>query len=491
MFIQPNKQAGIPLYLQIKEQLKEMILRKELPSGAKMPSERTMASLIDVHRNTIKRAYNELKADGYIETHERKGYFVTDLGKEKVEKGRTYNLRWSDIIKSKYINRRIEEQFSSFFKKDAKYSFTGDIMHTREIGGKDLHRIISKISTDIDACNFTITHRQGDLELRKEISLFLKKMNINAKAGEIQIVSETFQAIDYISSMILDAGDVVIVPETVCPEIIRIFAAAGAKMQSIKMDKDGIICEEVEKALKNNRAKLIYVEPDFAIPTGTVMSIERRKQLLKLSYKYNVPIIEEGGNAGLRHEGKAIPPIRSLDMHDSVIYVYTFYYKIPSGLRIAFVMGNKRLINDLGAIIQSRIVCQDVISQYVLKEYLNSGCYDKNLKQINEDCKQKKKLMYEKLKKSMALGLDLELPDGGVFLWGKLPNECDEKYLQSVLMDNGVSYVPGSVFFVEGRDYAKHIRFCYYCRTEKEITEGIDIFNQVFADSINTKSTTR
>ena len=485
MFIQPNKQVGIPLYLQIAEQLKEMILQKELPSGAKMPSERTMASLIDVHRNTIKHAYNELKADGYIETHERKGYFVSDLGEEKVEKGRTYNLRWSDIIKSKYINRRIEEQFSSFFKKDVKYSFAGDIMHTREIGSEDLKRIIKKISSDIDASDFTITHRQGDLELRKEISLFLKKMNINAKAGEIQIVSETFQAIDYISSMILGAGDVVIVPETVCPEIIRIFSAAGAKLQSIKMDKDGIICEEVEKALKNNRAKLIYVEPDFAIPTGTVMSIERRKQLLQLSYKYNVPIIEEGGNAGLRHEGKDIPPIRALDRHDSVIYVYTFYYKIPSGLRTAFVMGNKRLINDLGAIIQSRFVCQDVISQYILKEYLSSGCYDKNLKQINENCKQKKILMYEKLEKSISLGLDLELPEGGVFLWGRLPDECNEKYLQYVLIDNSVSYVPGSVFFAEGRGNANYVRFCYYCCTEKEITEGINVFNKVFADSMN------
>ncbi|NBI62468.1 GntR family transcriptional regulator [Clostridiales bacterium] len=114
MFIQPNKQAGIPLYSQITEQLKEMILQKELPSGAKLPSERTMATLIDVHRNTIKRAYNELKADGYLETHERKGYFVSDLEEERVEKGRCYNLRWSDIIKSTYINRRIEEQFSSF-----------------------------------------------------------------------------------------------------------------------------------------------------------------------------------------------------------------------------------------------------------------------------------------------------------------------------------------------------------------------------------------
>ncbi|NBI62467.1 aminotransferase class I/II-fold pyridoxal phosphate-dependent enzyme, partial [Clostridiales bacterium] len=191
-------------------------------------------------------------------------------------------------------------------------------MHAKEIGGEDLKKTIHKILSDLDASMFAITDRRGDPELRKEISLFLQKMNIKAKVREIQIVSETFQAIDYISSMILDEKDAVIIPETVCPEIIRIFSAAGAKIQSVKMDKDGILCDEVEKALKNRKTKLIYVEPDFAIPTGTVMSIERRKQLLRLSYKYNVPIIEEGGNADLRHEGKSLPPIKALDTHDSV-----------------------------------------------------------------------------------------------------------------------------------------------------------------------------
>lgn len=483
MIIPHRKRTGAPLYLQITGQLKEMILEKELPSGAKMPSERKMAALLDVHRNTIKHAYNELKADGYLEAHERRGYYVSDLGEEK--KGKSYNLRWSDIIKGKYINRKIENQFSSFFKKDAKYSFVGDIMHAKEIGGADLKKILHRISSDIDVSKFSITHRQGDLELRKEISLFLQKMNINAKAGEIQIVSETFQAIDYISSMILDEGDAVIIPETVCPEIIRMFSAAGARMLSVKMDRNGLICEEAEKALKNNKVKLIYVEPDFAIPTGTVMSLERRKKLLQLSYQYNVPIIEEGGNFELRHTGKAIPPIRALDLHDSVIYVYTFYYKIPSGLRIAFVMGNKRVINDLSMIIQSRVVCQDVISQYVLKEYLRSGCYDKNLNLINEDCKQKKQLMYDLLESARALGLVVEKPDGGVFLWGKLPPACNEKYLQSILTERGVSYMPGNVFFGEGRGDAVYIRFCYYCRTEQEIIEGIDIFNRAFAESMN------
>jgi 2-aminoadipate transaminase len=149
------------------------------------------------------------------------------------------------------------------------------------------------------------------------------------------------------------------------------------------------------------------------------------------------------------------------------------------------VTGNKGLINDLGAIIQSRVVCQDVVSQYILKEYLKSGSYDKNLKQINKDLKQKKELMYEKLKDSIHLGLDMEQPKGGVFLWGKLPQGCNEKYLQSILKEKGVSYMPGNVFFGERRGDVNYVRFCYYCRTENEIIEGINIFNKSFAESMN------
>ena len=93
--------------------------------------------------------------------------------------------------------------------------------------------------------------------------------------------------------------------------------------------------------------------------------------------------------------------------------------------------------------------------------------------------------MYEKLGDAMALGLSVEQPEGGIFLWGRLPCGCNKKYLQSALIENGVSYVPGNVFFEGGRADENYIRFCYYGRTEEEITEGIRVFNTVFAESMN------
>lgn len=486
MIIQPQKEIGVPLYFQISEHIKQMILSQELQGGIKLPSERRMSALIGVHRNTIKHAYDELVADGYIIASERRGYFVSNINDAKPEKGSSYGLRWSDIIKSQYINRRIEEQFSSFFKKECTYSFSGDIMHSAEIGGADLKNAIRKFSNNINENSFTITHRQGDYSLRKELVNFLQKSGINAKAGEIQIISETFQAIDYIACMTLNAGDEVILPETVCPEIIRIFSASCAKIHSVNMDSDGIDCDEVEKILNNGKVKLIYVEPDFSIPTGFVMSLDRRKKLLQLSYKFNVPIIEEGGNADLRHEGERIPSLKSLDKHDSVVYVYSFYYKIPSGLRIAFVTGSKRLISDLSAIIQSRIMCQDVVSQYTLREYLRDGYYLKNLEQINKTCNYNKKLMYKMLEPSIARGLDITFPQGGVFLWAKLPSKCNNKLLQIKLSQYGISCVPGKVFFTNYNRDTNYIRFCYYCSTDEEITKGIKLFNEAFIESLST-----
>lgn len=479
--MQTDKSKDVPLYIQITNQLKEMIVKEELPSGVKMPSERAMAKLIGVHRNTVKRAYGELRADGYIKSRERSGFFVCfPQNISGTSSHIQYGLRWGDIIKNAYINNRIEEQFSSYLSSDAKYSFSGDVMQQDDIGKEDIAAILKELSSDRDSKLYGLTSRQGDYELRKQVVFLLLQNGINVNPSEVQIVTESFQAIEYIANMIIGEDDAVIIPKLVCPEIVRVFSSVGANIISVGMDEEGMICEQVEREIHSHNVKLIYVEPDFANPTGTVMSLERRKKLLELSYEYNIPIIEEGGNSDLRHEGEKILPIKALDMHDSVIFVYTFYYKLPAGIRIAFVTGNRRMIGDLGAVVQSRIMCQDTLSQMILKELLREGLYEKNVSIINKrDCRNKL-LMIEKLKDSIERGLEVQKPEGGVFLWCKLPDVIDERLFRQKLFEQGVSYMPGDIFFASRDADGNYIRLNYSCCRDQDISEGIELFNEAF-----------
>lgn len=483
MLLYTNKNSDTPLYVQVVNQLKDMIVKGELSDGTKLPSERLMANLLGVHRNTIKRAYHELRADGYLASVERLGFVVSYGRDANAATGKNYTLRWSDIIRDEYVNHRIEEHFSNRLKQNCKYSFSGDMENLEETGREDISSLLREIALSDEKKLYSISHRQGILELRKNISAFLKSKGIHAKASEIQILSESFQALDYITNMLITEGDSVVLGETACPDTIRVFLSRGAKIVGVDMDENGILCDHLESLIQKYAPKLIFVDPDFQNPTGCVMSLERRKQLLDLSYRYNIPIIEEDSASELRYEGSHIPSLKALDQHESVIYIHSFYYTIPAGLRLATVVANKRIINDLSTVIQSRIVCADMISQRVLSKYLERGLFKKNLEIINKRNSSNLDAICNALEESKALGLEIKKPGGGPYLWCKLPPDINMQILTSNSTACGVSFMPGRMFFVNDSKGDSFIRFNFMCISENDILKGISLFNAAFKES--------
>lgn len=482
MLVKTNQNSRTPLYVQIVNQLKEMIIREELPGGFVMPSERNMAQTLGVHRNTIVRAYNELKADGYIDSSERKGYIVVSGESQAANTKVKRNLTWSNLIKNEYINRRIETQYNGWMRRNSKYSFVGDIFAAENYGKYDLLNILAEISEENPEKFFGVSHRQGFPELKKVIIDFVASKGINTKASEIQIVSETFQAIEYIAHLLIEKGDTIIIEEPVCPEIIRIFLSLGADIKTIGIDTDGVITDTLEPLIVKYKPKLIYVNPDFQNPTGTVMSLDRRKVLLEAAYKYQIPIIEEDVCSELRFEGRRIPSLKALDKHDLVIYLYSFYYTIPSGIRVAFVIGDKDLISDLSSIISSRIVCADSISQLILTKYMESGLYKKNLDRICSDNKKKLDIMASGI--GNVNDISFNIPCGGVNLWCRISNEVDFQKLMYETSERGVTFMPSNVFFLNGSKGDNYIRLNYSFSTEAEITEGMKLLVESIKSSI-------
>lgn len=478
-----NRNSETPLYLQIVNQLKDMIVRGELPDGFMMPSERHMAELIGVHRNTIKRAYAELKADAYLISVERKGFLVS-YKKEEGSFGKNYSLIWSDIIRDEYINRRIERHFSSWFKHNVEYSFSGDVVLTEEQGSGDISELLREMAQAEEHNKYSMSHKQGKPELRKSLADFVNTKGIHASPGEIQVISESFQAIEYIANTIINRGDTVMIEEPVCPEVFRIFLSIGAEVVPVEVDENGLCCNHMEALIQKHKPKLIYTNPDFQNPTGAVMSLERRKKLLELSYQYNIPIIEDDSCSDFRYDGRTLPPIKALDQHDSVIYIYSFYFTIPSGIRMAFIIGNRRLINDISAIVQSRIVCADVISQWLLNQYLEQNKYVSNVNVMCKNNKRKRDIMFDALKEARKLGIEMRKPEGGLYLWCRLPQTMNVRKLTSQANEWGISFMPGKVFFLKGSKGENYIRLNYSIPSEEKIIDGIALLNKAFKSSI-------
>ncbi len=135
---------------------------------------------------------------------------------------------------------------------------------------------------------------------------------MRASSGEIQILSETNQALDFIVTLLVKPGDSVVMEEPVHPDMYRVMELAGARILTVPVDEDGMNCDVLESLLTQTRPRLIFVNSSFHDPTGCILSLERRKKLVELSSRYRIPIVEEDAASELVYDGDKLPPIKSV-----------------------------------------------------------------------------------------------------------------------------------------------------------------------------------
>ena len=479
-----NHHTQTPIYLQIANQIKEMVLKCEITDGFILPSERTMAKLVGVHRNTIIKAYNELKSEELLTSTQGIGYMISYQCGEKEEETRNDIISWASLIKDEYLNLKIA--FDDLFTKSYtsnNISFEGGIASTEEYGKEDLAAILTDIiSSDKEA--YSYTPYQGIYSLRQNIAHFMNNKGMKAKPNEIQIISETNQALDYLASLLIKPGDFVITEEPVSPDVYRTIALAGGKIITVPMDEEGILCDSLEPLIIKHHPKFIYVNSDFHNPTGVVMSLKRRKSLLSLSHKYKLPIIEEDGTSEICFEGVKIPSMKALDKGNNVIYIYSFALTFAPGIRMAFVLADKTLIRSLSYVVSIRLISLDSISQKLLSSYIEKGIYQRNIRNICADYKEKRDLMCSCLSEAQSLGVEFCKPRGGVYLWCKLSSNMDFKLLYLKAAEGGVSFIPGNVFYPKGSKGDSYIRLNFSYPSKLQIEKGIRILTKAIKESI-------
>ena len=517
MNITVNHRNHIPFYVQIRNQIKEMILKGEIADGAFLPSERTLARLTGVHRNTVIRAYNELKADGYVVASQGKGYQVTYRSYQEQEQEPQYRssqgqqgpcaaaegaqaarrqergrevISWKNFIKDSFLD--METTFDDLFSRsydNGNISFAGGIASPDAYFGEELSDILADLIAETKRKKdekddiYAYTPYQGLFELRQAIVLFLKGKGINVRHGEIQIVSESNQAIDFLAELLIHEGDTVITEEPISPDAFRELKLAGANIVTVPIDEEGMITDRIEPLILKHHPRLIYVNSSFQDPTGVVMSLERRKALLALSRKYQVPILEDDGASEITYERKAVPSLKALDTGNSVIYVYSFALTFAPGICLAFVAAPRIVIKNLSHLISLHLINFDSLSQRILCEYLQRGIYQKNIRRIRDDYREKRDLMCRLLEPARKLGVSYAKPGGGVYLWCRLPADMELSRLIERAGKLGVTFIPGSIFFPYGTKGDEYIRLNYSYPGKQQIRRGVKLLLSAMRES--------
>lgn len=343
---------------------------------------------------------------------------------------------------------------------------------------------IRRISNDIlqeepiAALQYSIT--EGYPKLRNWLKEDMKeKGNFNQADDELIITSGAQQAIETCAKIFCNEGETIICENNSFIGSLNAFRSYNAKLVGVEMDRDGMIPEKLEQALKTNpRTAFIYIIPNFQNPTGITTSLERRKAILELAYKYNVLIVEDNPYGDLRFVGIDIPTIKSMDTKGHVIYAGSFSKVLSPGLRVGYMIATKTIVSKATVALQTSTVHTNIWAQMVAYRFVTQVDFEAHLERLREIYKKKCDLMLNSLKFSMPRSIDFTEPEGGLFLWGTLPCGDMNAFVKAAIAEK-VAVVPGSAFLMDEKQPCLSFRMNYSTPTDEQIEEGVAILSKV------------
>ena len=353
---------------------------------------------------------------------------------------------------------------------------------------EELNEVAKQILAKNSACALQYSSTEGLTELREFILSWLDEAREKAGLDNIMITSGSQQGLDLVSKVLLNPGDTLIVELPSYLAALNAFRSYGGEMVGIPMDDEGMqidILEETLTKLKNDgkKVKFIYTISNFQNPAGVTMSLARRKKILEVAKKFEVLILEDNPYDKLRFEGEPIPSIYSLDNEGYVISLGTFSKILCPGLRLAWILGNKEIIEKLVIMKQATDLCTTVLNQLIAYEYCHQNDIDKNIESNVEIYRRKRNAMLEALDKYFPVEATWTKPQGGFFVVATLPEYIDTGEMFKEAIEENVAYVPGAPFFADGKGQnTMRLSFCF--PSVEDIDEGIKRLGKVIKKRI-------
>ena len=470
MNIKINRVSQTPLYLQVKCAIQNLILSGEISHGYKMPSERRLAEELQIHRNTVIKAYGELVDEGYliVSSKSPRGYFVKEIADDGVPFNRFFPLE--KMIRYHFNEK--EKLFLDLFcrsESEQHISMAGMIMDETAYPSHGMEEIVR---------DMVRAPRPQEERTKRNICALLFHENMYLSPRNIQLVSETNQALHHIMTLYLKEGDCIIAEEPVVPDNASIFRNKGIHLVTVPMQPDGMDLAQLEAAIKKYAPKFIYTMPNYHNPTGIVMSLEKRKKLLELAGRYCIPIIEEDSQRDFRYEGSRIPSLYSLDRYRSVIYLDSFTLTFPMGIKTGYIVGPTDLIETLGRLIMVDETFVSSLGQFLLNEYIERGYYQAHLERLAAHYAGKLDRLCRGLDSIAHLGIRYTRPKGGLLLWCSLDERINERTLYQEAEKRGLLIMPGFLFDPNGYKGGGHVRLCFSNIRDEDIDTGVQILAQ-------------
>jgi len=398
----------------------------------------------------------------------------------------------STLWKSRYaqrnqrMGRSIIRELLKFTQQPDIISFAGGVPAPEllpvEKAGDAAHRLLEEYGSQ--ALQYGPT--EGFPPLRQFICSRMNRYGIMAKPANVFITTGSQQALDLIGKLLINPGDRLLVEEPTYLGALQAWNAYQAEYVSVPSDDHGLCTDLLEDALRVG-PKFMYILPNFQNPGGTTLSLERRLDLVRLSNKYGIPLVEDDPYGSLRFEGEHLPPLVALDadfqsetgqdghgfMEGNVIYLGTLSKTLAPGLRIGWVCAPEEVIDRLVMAKQGADLHSSSFDQMLAYEMVKDGFMDEHIQVIRKVYRERRDVMLAALRRYFPQECSWTHPEGGLFLWARVPEWIDTAELLNEAVKAKVAYVPGFAFFPDPDRGRNTMRLNFSNAQPDQIEEGI------------------
>src|SRR6201981_3320623 len=459
LHLQPE--SHIPLYVQLRDQLRALVHAAYLRPGDRIPASRELAQMLGVHRTTVANAYAELESEGLIQGHVGRGTFIRNNGNGlKITPPAPSSLSNGDVLRWEllFADERSEEILSRL---------------TAEAPVNSLSFVMARPDPEffpveeLQTCSQTVLRREGQdilnlgasdgyAPLKEALLELLRQDGIPAKDETLLVTDGCQQALDLIAKAFVRPGDTVVMENPTYPGASAVFHGVRARCLGVPVRTHaepgsalGIDLEALEATLVANRVKLLVLTPDFQNPTGTSMPLASRRRVLEMAGRYQVPVVEDHIYARLHAGGERIPSLKQLDRSNLVIHIHSFAKVACPGLRVGWIVAPAVAIERLRVVKQTTDLHTDQLAQATLAEFLRRGLFGKHLGKMRKVYTARLASLDDALRKHMPEGTRWNRPEGGMCMWLELPPGFDASELLIHVKERGVLFAPGRYFYVQ------------------------------------------
>jgi DNA-binding transcriptional MocR family regulator len=471
--------GAAPVYRQIADHIRGEIEAGRLDAGERLPPIRELARDLQVNRDTVALAYDELVAEGRLEATVGRGTFVRmPAAAASAPNAAALAPRVEALLEFE----RARPRYGAGAGSIPLHALVPDpALYPVAAFRRSVNRVLGRGGAQL----LLYGDRQGHAGLRELLARRFRAQGIEVGPDEVTLCHGASQGIALALRLFTEPGDAVAVEEPTYGNVLAALRALGLEAVPVPMTEAGPELAALERALARPEVKLLYTIPTFHNPMGITTSLAHRRELLAVAARAGKPVIEDAYEMDLRFAGRELPPLAALDASGLVVHLYSFSKSLFPGARVGAITARGRAVEGLQALRAASDLGGSPLLQAALADFVGSGAYDRHLARLRRRLRSRAEALLDSLAREMPEGVRFTRPEGGYQVWVEFPGGIDTRDLFADALRAGVLVAPGYVFQHDGRA-SNGLRLAVAQTDEAAIRRGVALLARVARDRLAT-----